>query len=94
MIEIKDIQAMSDKEQFHFLMNNPQYFILQRDEKDKSQYFSNVLMYVLAISQDIQDKLSYKEYLKLQRDIALKNKNLALFNDCNLALKCVEHIDI
>lgn len=82
MIELYKLQNMNDKEQFAFLVNNPQYFV---DEP---------LLFIIGISQDIQDKLSFKKYLEMQRKIAFKKKNIALFNKCNKAIVTAEELNI
>lgn len=72
---LKQMNEMNDRKQLQFLLSNASLFI------------NDPLLFILTVSDTLQERLSYLKYLQLLNNIALQKRNTALLKASSDALE-------
>ncbi len=79
---LQKMKELNDTQQLKFLLSNPKNFV------------GNPLIFILTVSDSLQDKISYLKYLQLLNNIAIQKRNIALLKATETAILEVEKLNI
>lgn len=79
---LKQMNKMNDKQQLHFLLSNANVFV------------DDPLLYILAVSDTLKERLSYLKYLQLLNNISIQKRNTALLKATSDAFDAAEALNI